>query len=302
MQTRSKTENAWQKKLYLKQNYPDNYTDASFLKLMRKNANVKPLIFSHVVGLSSRVTQQFGVIMMFLGSYFVLSNCSITDSEYYFWLFVFGAFSFLGYILYNLVSPIKGQFWSTVISGLLFSAVLTFMTPILRNLTKDISTDSIWVLTITMLLANMLFHNYDSNADSHTRFPDSLSINAAMFASVLLASRLDTNYKVSLLMLLAVLLFALFPILRRSLRRKSKTHKYDKLMAFVIIGTAVCFFLNDLEYVVIIIGISFGLSFACPLWLVKIQKYKSEIRGIQFINHKGHGTKLKLSCKNFQCK
>jgi phosphatidylinositol glycan class C protein len=49
------------------------------------------------------------------------------------------------------------------------------------------------------------------------RISDSLSTNAAIFASVLLASRLDTNVDVFGLLSFAVEWFSLFPIFRRHL-------------------------------------------------------------------------------------
>jgi phosphatidylinositol glycan class C protein len=45
-----------------------------------------------------------------------------------------------------------------------------------------------------------------------------MSMNAAISASVVLASRLKTNSSVFGLVLLAVLLFALFPILQKRLK------------------------------------------------------------------------------------
>lgn len=50
------------------------------------------------------------------------------------------------------------------------------------------------------------------------RIPGSLSTNAAIFASVLLASRFDTNLDVFSLLSFAVEWFALFPIFRRYLQ------------------------------------------------------------------------------------
>ena len=156
------------------------------------------------------------------------------------------------------------------------------MTPILKNLTKDISTDSIWSLTMMMLAANLLFHNYSSSPFAHTRFPDSISINASMFSSVLLASRLDSNPKVSLLMFSAVALFALLPIFRRAARRSSgkRGSLSDTIMAFLLSSIVVLLylefsFLGTMLYLVSI----FTITFLCPWLLIKLQRYKSEIRG-----------------------
>ena len=108
--------------------------------------------------------------------------------------------------------------YRVVNSLLIFVTILSGLTPILKNLTREISDDTIYALTTFMFLANLLFHDYGSNTSTHTRFPDSLSVNAAISASVLLASRLDSNIKVFLQMAMSIVMFALFPIFRRSLR------------------------------------------------------------------------------------
>jgi phosphatidylinositol glycan class C protein len=61
------------------------------------------------------------------------------------------------------------------------------------------------------------------------RYPGSLSTNAAIFASVLLASRLPSNVFVFGLMLFAVEWFALFPLLRRSVKVVLSTSGYFEL-------------------------------------------------------------------------
>jgi phosphatidylinositol glycan class C protein len=77
-------------------------------------------------------------------------------------------------------------------SSSILSSLLLGISPILKTLTHDISKDSIWSMTAVMLLFNAAFHNYDhsTNAAGIIEFPDSLSINAGVFAAVLLASRL----------------------------------------------------------------------------------------------------------------
>lgn len=54
----------------------------------------------------------------------------------------------------------------------------------------------------------------------YDRLSSVLSMNAAVSASVVLASRLSTNVSVFALVLFSILSFALFPILRRRLQVK----------------------------------------------------------------------------------
>ena len=49
---------AWKRVLYERQPYPDNYTDASFLSLMRTNSNAVPLKYWPLLRGSSVVSLQ----------------------------------------------------------------------------------------------------------------------------------------------------------------------------------------------------------------------------------------------------
>ena len=229
--------------------------------------NVRELSYWDVVGETCSVSQQFAVIVVFvaifvrlherlLPPYFLIfASCISTLVLYIWWSFAIWLPDSKSLPLWNHPSntfPSYQSHWFTYwciaivfnpfSSVFLFVTVLLGLTPILKNLTKDISSDSIWFMTTLMFLANLLFHDYGSSFSTHTRFslsslsylnkfspkkhalfvrfPDSLSINAAICASVLLASRLSSNMAVFSLMLFAVQLFALFPILRRSIRVK----------------------------------------------------------------------------------
>ena len=62
------------------------------------------------------------------------------------------------FLIFN--SIIKG--WKTAKGAVLFFATLLCLSPILKTLTKDTSSDTIWALTVILFLANMLFHDYGS--------------------------------------------------------------------------------------------------------------------------------------------
>lgn len=139
--------------LYINQDYPDNYVDKSFLAEMKKNQNVQPLNLVQVINASSRVSQQFSVIILFVETYQTMGENIIPEV-----LITIMASIYLVFMVKN----------STyLMNGILFTLVLVFITPILRNLTRDISTDSINSLSFLMFILNLLFHDY--NADSKAR-------------------------------------------------------------------------------------------------------------------------------------
>jgi len=102
--------------------------------------------------------------------------------------------------------------------AVLFFLTLLGLTPILKTLTEETSKDTIWALTVILFLANLAFHDYGSGNRRNIKYPGSLSTNAAIFASVVLASRFKTNLHVFGLMSFAVEWFALFPMLRRQVK------------------------------------------------------------------------------------
>ena len=102
----------------------------------------------------------------------------------------------------------------------LYSAVFVIafgggLSPVLVTLTDTISTDTIYAMTAAMLTGNLLFFDYGTETAVVSQ---SISLNAAIFASVCLASRLSTVLQGFAMITLAVVVFALWPILRKSLQ------------------------------------------------------------------------------------
>ena len=148
-------------------------------------------------------------------------------------------------ILRSAVSVDAKTFKSSILA---FLALLS-LSPVMKTLTASTSSDSIWALTACLFVLNALIADYSSPRPEiytrercgcrhclifGTRGPDSavffffdcwscsltsvLSINAAISASVVLASRLPDDISVFALMLYAVVLFAMFPVLRHRLQ------------------------------------------------------------------------------------
>lgn len=123
------------------------------------------------------------------------------------------------------------------------------LSPILMTLTETISTDTIYAMTTFMLLANVIFHDYGANAALwvalssrklfksyriitienrstllHFRVSQSLSLNAAIFAAVCLASRLASVYDAFVTLMWAVLVFAMWPQFRQRVKVCTQTN------------------------------------------------------------------------------
>ncbi|KAJ5886659.1 uncharacterized protein N7473_009333 [Penicillium subrubescens] len=187
----------------------------------------------------------------------------------------------------SLFSSRNRQRLSTVKSAFLIYFSLLGLSPILKSLTKSTASDSIWALSCWLLIMNIFSFDYGSGegAGATTKFPASLSTNAAVMASTVLASRLPSTTHVFSLMLFSMEVFGLFPIFRRQLRQISWTGHVILTLALVIIaGGAVGTTLGG-GWASAVIGSFLGsvlTAFSmggCSWWLISLQKYKNVVIG-----------------------
>jgi phosphatidylinositol glycan class C protein len=166
---------------------------------------------------------------------------------------------------------------------LIYSAVLG-LSPILKSLTKSTSSDSIWAMSCWLMIINVFFFDYSGGVG--VKFPASLSTNAALMASTVLASRLPSTEHVFSLTLFSIEVFGLFPVFRRHLRHVS-WRGHLALTAMLVMGAS-----GGLGVVArgggwgaAVGGIVLGSLLTClamggcSWWLIGLQKYKNEIHG-----------------------
>lgn len=175
---------------------------------------------------------------------------------------------------------------STVKSAFLIYFALLGLSPILKSLTKSTASDSIWAMSCWLLIMNISSFDYGSGEGAGaTKFPASLSTNAAVMASTVLASRLPSTTHVFSLMLFSMEVFGLFPIFRRQLRHISWTgHVFLTLTLVIAAGGAVGITLRG-GWAAAVVGSFLGsilTAFAmggCSWWLISLQKYKNVVIG-----------------------
>jgi len=120
----------------------------------------------------------------------------------------------------------------------------------------------------------------------YIRFPASLSTNAALSASTVLASRLPSTTHVFSLTLFSIEVFGLFPVFRRHLRHVS-WRGHLVLTGFVVVaaGGGLCMTISGGGWKAAVVGVILGsllTSLAMGLtswWLIGLQRYKNEIHG-----------------------
>ncbi|CAK7272618.1 glycosylphosphatidylinositol anchor biosynthesis [Sporothrix epigloea] len=180
---------------------------------------------------------------------------------------------------------------ATIKSAVLIYFTLLGLSPILKSLTRSTSSDSIWAMSFWLLTINIFFFDYSGVWVGAHKFPvASLSTNAALMASTVLASRLPSTGQVFSLTLFSIEVFGLFPVFRRYARHRSWRYHVGLTVLLVLgAGAGVGIILTEPGAGLPWRGATAGMVVACLLsavamggcswWLIGLQKYKNEIYG-----------------------
>ncbi|RYG50693.1 hypothetical protein EON67_04805 [archaeon] len=199
----------------------------------------------------------------------------------------------------------------------IFLAVVFALAPILQTLTQSYCNDTIWAQTIMLSAIHICFHEYHATTSTsayvvsparvcqaacasvdllatrmHAARPHArclpallcsvsgaISLNAAIFAAALLASRLPSTIHVFVFVCLAIQLFALFPLFRDYIRIRSEgAHMAVTAMCVIATLGLLLWLSSTLLAIVYASGMAF-IAFVCPLWLMSARMYKNEMQG-----------------------
>ncbi len=218
---------SWRKILYEPQPFPDNHTGDEFLATLVTNGNVSHWSVWSTMLESAGITQRISIVMLLVLVFVHLLAAADRGAEARreasMWLlFLALVLTLVGSSLQHHIASGSAYFsrarfhrfvQHNLLKMLLFSGALLGLSPVLMTLTSSYSSDTIWALTFSLFLIHIVFHDY-TNRDpvEASTFQSTLSLNAAIFASVLLASRLNSAEPVFAFMLFAFCLFAGFPV------------------------------------------------------------------------------------------
>ncbi|KAH8302571.1 hypothetical protein KR044_008276 [Drosophila immigrans] len=256
----------WVKNLYSNREYPDNYTDVSFLKDMQTNLNVRRYTLRETLGGITVLNNQISCITGFLILYHVMLSDKIAPTSILVPTCIITAIGYLYYRGSSLTMKLLGEDSKTLVTVLLFGYIFS---PMLHTLTQAISTDTIYTTTFFVMLFNLMFTDYGLDVAMVTK---AISLNAAIFGAICLASRLSTSYHAFVLLVEAAIFFVLYPIMTAA-----RWHPYCMVPIFVICCGALYFVSRPVLY--LYAGITLFINFACPLIFVRQQRYKFNIHG-----------------------
>lgn len=128
-----------------------------------------------------------------------------------------------------------GTFRSRACDAVLLAAILRLLSSVLRTLTASYSSDTVYALAISGMLVHLLSCDYryanGMAGNEKAAFAGGvMSLNASLFATTLLASRLSFNATVYLFVSTSVVLFAFYPRARHMI---SATHRRASIGTFI---------------------------------------------------------------------
>lgn len=266
--TKGRSRKPWRKVLYEDQGVPDNYVDPTFLREMRKNLFLREYDYWSVVLSTGCITQQANAVLIFVMCFIYLRGEII---DYSMLNAISVAVLFLGYS-FTVVTKYAAFDLKALI---IFCTAAFVLSSVLMSLTETISTDTIQAMTTVMLLVHLVTHGYDLEA-----LPDGVvSFNAGIFATVCLASRLQTLAQGYSLMVLSVLIFGMLPNLRQHMRTYfapyvdiAMTCSYFILAFGMIWSQAITLAVLQLLMFVFV-------TFVCPYLLISLQPLKNNVYG-----------------------
>ncbi|XP_078073744.1 phosphatidylinositol N-acetylglucosaminyltransferase subunit C [Mustelus asterias] len=268
----------WKKVLYERQPFPDNFVDGSFLEELRKNIYVRQYQFWTVVRESTVVTQQLSSVCVFVVLWWYMDQDSLSPHR----LFTSGLIiSLFGYLMFDTIDSGEGRNhsgqtrWADLKSTVVFVAFTYGFSPVLKTLTESISTDTIYAMSVFMLLGHLIFFDYGATA---AIVSSTLSLNMAIFASVCLASRLPSSLHAFVTVTLAIEVFALWPMFQKKL--KAITPRcYLAVSVVFTLATVLGVLTISVTGAVLFALLLLAVTFLCPHYLIKLQSSKDNIHG-----------------------
>lgn len=293
----------WRKVLWEHQPFPDNYVDRRFLEELRRNEGIRQYRYWTVVKEAGFVGQQLSCVAIFITLWLsmeqvIIYMCSCKDSkstvlctavifldslqgllspERLLWTCL--VCTLLGYGLHQSLSPPaqSGCELRTRLADLQSATIFLSFTfgfsPVLKTLTESVSTDTVYAMSAVMLLAHLVSFPY-----AHPSPPSSLSLNAALFASVCLASRLPGALHTFAMLSCALLVFALWPCLLQRLRENTP-NQFTGVCVGMCVG-GVGGLASQSPGGAVLLALALGaVTLVCPLLLVRLQRHKDNIHG-----------------------
>lgn len=262
-------ESRWKKLLYLRQPYPDNYTDVSFLDQLKRNTSVAKYS-------KRKLFQDFSLFAFYI-SLLLLVNVNFTGIYSQLWLpYLPTAVSTILVLLCLIADTRLGNVHEFKAYSVI-SVLLLLVLPVLRSLTESTSLDSIWAISALLTCLNIIYHDYALDV---TRKYRSIVLTNMSFANgIVLALRLPSSTRVFSFLVFSIEIAILVPLFDYRLRQILQLGHYFLVSTVFCIVSWALYAANGIGFVILyILGFVFMLV-VLPLYFMFLQKYKNELQG-----------------------
>ncbi|XP_076056763.1 phosphatidylinositol glycan anchor biosynthesis class C [Oratosquilla oratoria] len=263
-------EDCWERVLWKKQKFPDNYVGESFLRVRKKRLEVT---YSQAIFHATVVSQEICSCLGLVAVFFALAQGRVTSTVV---LSVTGALILLGYLITHSNTALPRSVKSDAKVVCFYCILIACASPIVKTLTASVATDTINACTTALLVLRLIHQDYGVSV---AIVNPTIAHNLGMFAAVCLASRLHQDKDVFTLITVAVALFALYPGFRSHVQRKYSDTVVVVLTLVVFLTTLVSLWLYA-EGLAGLLLVSVGLcNGLVPVLFVYLQDHKQNIYG-----------------------
>ncbi|KAK2635019.1 hypothetical protein Ddye_029811 [Dipteronia dyeriana] len=279
------TPRRWRKVAYggMQPGYDDNHTDETFLADMVMNASVVKRDILKVMKDSVAISQYLCIVSLVILVWSYTLRSTLDENSL---LLLDTSLLGSGFLILVLTEEMLSLnlLFHYILNISFFITGLSVLAPIYQTLTRSLSSDSIWAVTISLLMLHLFLHDYSGStikapgALQNPTLTSCISLNASVVASVFVASRLPSRIHVFAIMLFSLLVFLFAPLVTYCVKKYSfRLHLLFSLVLMVVTLSFV-YILNKLLFV-LLLGLLVFVNMVCPYFLIRIQEYKFEING-----------------------
>ncbi|KAI9197822.1 hypothetical protein LWI28_005205 [Acer negundo] len=281
----SPTPRRWRKVAYggMQPGYDDNHTDETFLADMVMNASVVKRDILKVMKDSVAISQYLCIVSLVVLVWSYTLRSTLDENSL---LLLDTSLLGSGFLILVLTEEMLSLnlLFHYILNISFFITGLSVLAPIYQTLTRSISSDSIWAVTISLLMLHLFLHDYSGStikspgALQNPTLTSCISLNASVVASVFVASRLPSRIHVFAIMLFSLLVFLFAPLVTYCIKKYSFRLHLLFSLALMVVTLSFVYVLHKLLFV-LLLGLLVFVNVVCPYFLIRIQEYKFEING-----------------------
>ncbi|SBT87765.1 phosphatidylinositol N-acetylglucosaminyltransferase, putative [Plasmodium malariae] len=264
----------WRKILYEDQGYEDNYVHNSFLSSLLTNFGIK-YKYSQVCHSMLCVNHQIIVVFFLLLAYYCIDK-NIT------FIYVINIIIIIlkEILIYETHRSLNSSF-KNILDTIIIIGIIWILSPVLISLTQTHSDDTVYLVSLLLLLTHLMFHNYGFIYEKNENIDifDATSLSCVVIASVILGSRLSSILQVFTFLFFSLTLFFYSPFIVQTVALKNiNYYNYVLFPLLLLILSLFIWSISVSLFYISLIGHIF-LIFIVPAFFVKKNNLRTKLEG-----------------------